>query len=402
MELAYGMFCHRQIAGCKFIASQAENGEEQPTLQHIVLLLQHQTQVACILRSELVFSELFACAREKATPASDFVEQRLRLGGKAFYRSFRMTKASFAELQRRIVTEYESRRDTLPDSVQKACDGIILFSRRHYFTDYLAATLYFVGHHLSPAFDALSDLFGISRSRLNICVGICLKLIRFSLSPYFLRFVDAHDALTYHRKGADGRFAELRHAVGAIDGTFIPWRGLDNWLSGQNRCYKGYFATNVLVVCDFHMRIRFALLGMEGSLSDNATFSFSRLSTLWERTFGRDSRHFLLADAGFALSPFVLTPFRGVRYHLVEWMRGNQKPNESEEIFNLRQSSLRCTVERTIGTWKAKFPILKYGFVSKLDMMKDVRVVSIASSVLWLDYWSYCCAPQLPPSTREI
>jgi len=34
---------------------------------------------------------------------------------------------------------------------------------------------------------------------------------------------------------------------------------------------------------------------------------------------------YYLADAGFPSCGALLTPFRGVRYHLREWAHGNQK-----------------------------------------------------------------------------
>jgi len=323
--------------------------------------------------AHLCCHEQFVCARQRITPKSNFVQQRLCIcGEKGFYKSFRCTKLSFVALQSYIVERYESQRSLLGEEIQKSCDSIILFGRQHTFSDYLCATLYYLGHHLYPAFDVLSDLFGICASRLNSTIHIMLKLIRFTMTAEYLPFLSKEDALSNHIKGNDGRFALFSNAIGAIDGTFIPYRGIGNWVSGQNRCYKGFFATNVLLICDFHMRIRFALLGSEGSLSDNATMRCSKLSSLWERTFGVNSSYYLLGDAGFSMSNFVLPPFRGARYHLVEWLRGKMKPMTPEELYNLRQSSLRTIIERTIGLLKGKYPILKYGFVAKFTNMKNV------------------------------
>lgn len=47
------------------------------------------------------------------------------------------------------------------------------------------------------------------------------------------------------------------------------------------------------------------------------------------------------------------------------------------EVYNLRHSVVRSVVERTIGRLKAKFPILKYGFESGLDVMKDIITTCI-------------------------
>ena len=65
---------------------------------------------------------------------------------------------------------------------------------------------------------------------------------------------------------------------------------------------------------------------------------------------------FYLVDAGYGAKPGFLPPFRAVRYHLNEW-ENNPVQNE-RELFNLRHSSLRITVERAFGALKRRFKIL--------------------------------------------
>ena len=65
---------------------------------------------------------------------------------------------------------------------------------------------------------------------------------------------------------------------------------------------------------------------------------------------------FYLVDAGYGAKPEFLPPFRGVRYHLNEW--GNNPVQNEKELFNLRHSSLRVTVERAFGSLKRRFKIL--------------------------------------------
>lgn len=66
---------------------------------------------------------------------------------------------------------------------------------------------------------------------------------------------------------------------------------------------------------------------------------------------------FYLVDAGYACRTGFLPPFRGVRYHLSEFGSRN-RPTNARELFNLRHSSLRVTVERAIGALKNRFRIL--------------------------------------------
>ena len=65
---------------------------------------------------------------------------------------------------------------------------------------------------------------------------------------------------------------------------------------------------------------------------------------------------YYLVDARYGAKPGFLPPFRGVRYHLNEW--GTNPVQNEKELFNLRHSSLRVTVERAFGLLKRKFKIL--------------------------------------------
>ena len=57
------------------------------------------------------------------------------------------------------------------------------------------------------------------------------------------------------------------------------------------------------------------------------------------------------------MRPGFLPPYRATRYHLREFGGGNH-PTNQKELFNLRHSSLRVTVERAFGALKNRFKIL--------------------------------------------
>ncbi|KAF8376684.1 hypothetical protein HHK36_031647 [Tetracentron sinense] len=65
---------------------------------------------------------------------------------------------------------------------------------------------------------------------------------------------------------------------------------------------------------------------------------------------------YLLGDAGYGLRNGFIPPYRGVRYHLKEY--SNHSPENEKELFNLRHSSLRTTVERAFGVLKKRFRVL--------------------------------------------
>jgi hypothetical protein len=66
---------------------------------------------------------------------------------------------------------------------------------------------------------------------------------------------------------------------------------------------------------------------------------------------------FYLVDIGYAYCPIFLPPYRGTMYHLNEY-GGRNYPTNARELFNLRHSSLRVTVERAFATLKNRFRIL--------------------------------------------
>jgi hypothetical protein len=66
---------------------------------------------------------------------------------------------------------------------------------------------------------------------------------------------------------------------------------------------------------------------------------------------------FYLVDVGYACRPGFLPPFRSIRYHLNEFSTRFYLRN-TKELFNLRHSSFRVTVERAFATLKNRFKIL--------------------------------------------
>jgi hypothetical protein len=80
-----------------------------------------------------------------------------------------------------------------------------------------------------------------------------------------------------------------------------------------------------------------------------------------------------LGDAGYGPSEFVLTSYRGTRYHLKEVRQADQKPENSRELFNLRHSSLRNVIERIFGVLKRQWQILagkgaEYSVETQVDL----------------------------------
>ena len=99
---------------------------------------------------------------------------------------------------------------------------------------------------------------------------------------------------------------------------------------------------------------QYGMYGWEGSAHDGQVFEDS-LNRGLPCIVGK----YWLGDAGYSLSKWCLTPYRGVRYHLRQWQYCDAQPQTKEELFNLRHSTLRNVVERQYGVAKKSYPILE-------------------------------------------
>ena len=141
------------------------------------------------------------------------------------------------------------------------------------------------------------------------------------------------------------------NCIGAIDGTHIPAVAPENEQHAFHN-QKGTVMQNLLGVVNFDLTFQYALTGWEGSTHYGKVFQDALTKGL-NIPVGK----YYLGDAGYALKPYCLTPYRGTRYHLKEFARAQEKPQTKEELFNLQHSSLRSAVEHTFGIVKKRFPI---------------------------------------------
>lgn len=156
----------------------------------------------------------------------------------------------------------------------------------------------------------------------------------------------------------------FKDCVGAIDGTlvYVSVKGEDRKRQGEEgayRCRKGFLATNTLGCVDFDMNFKLVFPGWEGTAHDATVFNDARRQGLFVTPRGK----YWLADAGYTQADGyggqVLAPYMSVRYHLQEWRKGNQRPQNMKELFNLRHARLRNVVERVYGVFKNRFRIFQ-------------------------------------------
>ncbi|XP_047180635.1 protein ALP1-like [Vigna umbellata] len=160
----------------------------------------------------------------------------------------------------------------------------------------------------------------------------------------------------------------FKDCLEAINGTHVRVR-VPRTDAPRFRGRKVWPTQNVFVACDFEMKFTYVLAGWKGTTSD---------SRILKKALDRDDPlvipqgKYYLGDAGFMLKTTVMTPYRGVRYHLKELTRRGAQ--NLRKLFNHRHSSLRNVIERTFGVLKTWFPIIASGIEPHygLEILTDI------------------------------
>src|SRR6266540_3336732 len=81
---------------------------------------------------------------------------------------------------------------------------------------------------------------------------------------------------------------------------------------------------------------------------------------------------FYLVDSGYPNRPGYLAPYKGTKYHLLEF-RAGPRPSGKKEVFNHLHSSLRNVIERSFGVLKMKWRILLE--LPSYPMVKQSKII---------------------------
>ncbi|KAH1106762.1 hypothetical protein J1N35_010530, partial [Gossypium stocksii] len=159
----------------------------------------------------------------------------------------------------------------------------------------------------------------------------------------------------------------FKDCIGALDGTHVHTSVPLN-IQGRFRNHKGGITQNVLAAITFDLKFSYVLAGWEGSAHGYRILS-DALSC--SRGLRIPEGKYYLADAGYGIRNGYITPYHGVRYHLKEF--SDQGPKNAKELFNLRHSSLRITIERVLGILKKQFRVLDaepfWNFQTQVDIV---------------------------------
>ncbi|XBJ03016.1 hypothetical protein VPH35_022262 [Triticum aestivum] len=184
-------------------------------------------------------------------------------------------------------------------------------------------------------------------------------------------------------RGSPRWYPYFKDCIGEIDGTHVTAR-VPRSQSATYRGRKHYTSQNVLAPVDFDLKFTYVLAGWEGSTQDANILTDSMSQP--DGINIPDSK-FYLGDAGYACQPGILPPFRKTRYHLNEFS-GRNYPRTAQELFNLRHSNLRVTVERAFGALKNRFKILdRKPFHPYSTQVKIVLACCILHN--WILQWGF-------------
>ncbi|XP_040934463.1 putative nuclease HARBI1 [Gossypium hirsutum] len=156
-------------------------------------------------------------------------------------------------------------------------------------------------------------------------------------------------------------------SVVVSDGTHVR-ASVPPSIEGRFRSRKGGTTQNVLAAITFDLKFSYVLASWEGSAHDSRILSDALSRPRGLRIL---KGKYYLADAGYGIRNGFITPYRGVRYHLKEFSA--QGPENAKELFNLRHSSLRITIERVFGILKKRFRVLDaepfWNFQTQVDIV---------------------------------
>uniref|UniRef100_A0A803L9I9 Nuclease HARBI1 n=2 Tax=Chenopodium quinoa TaxID=63459 RepID=A0A803L9I9_CHEQI len=208
-------------------------------------------------------------------------------------------------------------------------------------------------------------IYAIAHNVRNCVLQVVFRRSGETISRYFHRVLEAiislEDQFLIQPDGTsilseimnNNRFYPyFKDCIGAIDGTHVRVK-VSNSNAPRYRVRKNWLTQNVLAACTFDLKFTYVLPGWEGTTSDSRIIKDELNREYRLHTF--EGKYYLV-DAGFMLTGALLTPYRGVRYHLKEY--SFRAPENAQELFNLRHASLRNAIERAFGVLKKRFAII--------------------------------------------
>lgn len=281
---------------------------------------------------------------------SQFREYILKWHDEEFINTFRMEKRLFEQL----VDKIKDHSVFHNNSSRKQADVYIQ----------LALTLKRFGHDgTGNSVNQLAAYFGISKGSVGDFTKRCMIAIEAKLGTLVTWPNREERALTSKRIQ---HYHYFRNCIGYVDGTHLKLSQKPT-IDGEtyfNR--KKDYSLNCQIFCDERRIIFGVQLGYPGSVSDATCLNNSIFLRNENQTFfSTEGNHeYLLGDSGYALHPFVLTPYR----------RPQVAGSDDNRDFNLVHSSARVAVENAIGMLKGRWRFFK-NIPIQMKQPKDIEKI---------------------------
>ncbi|XP_047541838.1 putative nuclease HARBI1, partial [Vanessa atalanta] len=203
---------------------------------------------------------------------------------------------------------------------------------------------------------SVADFIGVSiASPSRIVADVSRAIAR--LYPSFV-------LLESHTRNEFYNIAGFPRVHGVIDGTHILIQSPNSNIGEEFRNRKGSFSLNVQVVSNASLMFLNVVARWPGSTHDATIFNHSDLKDYCEQ--GGLGNRWLLDDSGYPCKAYLLTLLLN-------------PITQSEQRYNEAHIKTRNTIERCIGVWKRRFPILALKCRLKVQ---NLQAVIIATAVL--------------------
>ena len=203
----------------------------------------------------------------------------------------------------------------------------------------------------------LADTADMSQASVSRCIRRVVHAIA-EVAPRYIRFPTPEEESAVMQ--AFFTIAGMPGCIGCVDGSLIPVRGPGGDDAELYRGRKGYYAYNVMAVCDASLCITSLVVNWPGSAHDSRIFNESLLCQTLQ---GGRYRGFLLGDSGYPCRTYLLTPYSNPR-----------APHENR--FNEAHARTRNCVERVFGIMKRRFSVLATPIRTKLASRSDIIVAT--------------------------
>ena len=199
----------------------------------------------------------------------------------------------------------------------------------------------------NASFESIALYLGVSVGSAARCVDRMTKAIIDAFEVEIRLPRNTQECAAAAKQFVEQTDTRLRGVIGSLDGTHFRWtpRAFAEYLSTYfNR--KMYRSVLGIAVVDAALRFRFFATGWPGSTHDSPAASSSGL---YEHLADYvPPGYFIVADAAFAQSNRVVTPFRF-----------NGLTSQPRRRFNYHLSKARVQVERAFGQLKGRWRCLR-------------------------------------------